>query len=63
MKQKVFIDVIYTKYIEVEVPDNHAGEDAEIINKAVDAELGKLESSTDGWYICEANWGDATWEV
>lgn len=61
MKQKVYIDVIITKHIEVEVPDLHGNEDAEIIEKEVERELKKLTQSMGrDWYISEANWGDIT---
>lgn len=47
---EIVIDVIYTKHIEVEVPDIKGTEDADIIDKAVAEELEKLPCNIGDWY-------------
>ena len=58
MTKEVFIDVIYSKKITVEVPDIKGTEDAEILEQAVKAELELLPEELENgfWY------GWETWE-
>lgn len=56
MKTRVVIDVIYTKVIEVEVPDIKGTEDADILEQAVQEELDLLPDGIDNgfWYGWES---------
>lgn len=56
MKQRIVIDVIYTKHIEVEVPDIKGTEDCEIMEQAVAAELEALPEEVNGFYYGWESW-------
>ena len=56
MKTRVAIDVIYTKYMDVEVPDIKGTEDAEIMEKAVRKELDALPTEVNGFFYNWESW-------
>lgn len=56
MKTRIAIDVIYTKYMDVEVPDIKGTEDADIIEKEVGKELGALPPEMNGFFYNWESW-------
>lgn len=52
MKQRIVIDVIYTKYIEVEVPEDKGHEVDDILTQAVTAEVTALPEEINGFFYC-----------